>query len=209
VSDAHDDPFEDADPGDENNDPVVTEMATNAIRPVAEGGGGPLVRDATVPREESRRAVEDAGPLASRTRTGLRATADAGVGTARHHHNRGVERRCDRPAWRPLEQLLGSDALCAHFMWMYDIELDDGSVVNAYKHRWTRRYIHLADDGRTFFYAYDHGYETDCYWPTAPYLALAAAFEQWESCDPAAEEETALRSALRKALEEEEEEEEE
>jgi hypothetical protein len=86
-------------------------------------------------------------------------------------------------------------------MWMHDVALDDGTIVNAYKHRWTRRYIHLANDGRTFFYAYDRDQETGCYWSTAPYLALAAAFEHWESCDPAPEEETALRSALRKALE--------
>ena len=127
-------------------------------------------------------------------------TVDSGVATARWHHNTGAMRQIDTPRWDPLEDLLRSDALCAQFMWMHDAELDDGTIVNAYKHRCTRRYIYLADDGRTFVYAYDHGYEAECYWPTAPYLALAVAFEHWESCDPTPEEDTALRSALRRAL---------
>ena len=119
---------------------------------------------------------------------------------ARPDHNTGAMRQCDTPTWGPLEELLESEELAAHFMWMHDVELDDGTIVNAYKNSVTRRYIHLGDDGRTFVYAYDHGYEAECYWATAPYLAIAAAFEHWEVCEPTAEEETALRAALRKAL---------
>ncbi len=32
------------------------------------------------------------------------------------------------------------------------IELEDGTVVNAYKHRWTRQYLHLAGSCRAFRY---------------------------------------------------------
>jgi hypothetical protein len=98
------------------------------------------------------------------------------------------------PDWRSLEALLGSDDLCAHFMWMFDVELEDGTVLNAYKHRWTRCYFHLVDDGRAFYYVTDHLYaETD------PHAAINAVFADWESCKPTAEERRALRAALRRA----------
>ena len=64
----------------------------------------------------------------------------------------------DTPDWRSLEALLGSDELCAHFMWMHDVVLEDGTVLHAYKHRWTRCYFHLADDGRAFYYVTRHLY---------------------------------------------------
>ena len=35
-------------------------------------------------------------------------------------------------------------------MWMYRVDLEDGTVVEAYKHYWTRGYPHLAGDGRAF-----------------------------------------------------------
>ena len=81
-----------------------------------------------------------------------------------------------------------------------DVELDDGTVVNAYKHRWTRRYLHLSRDGRAFSYAYDCGYEKDCYARIDAYIAIAVAFERWESCTPTSDEEQALRSAVQRAL---------
>jgi hypothetical protein len=45
------------------------------------------------------------------------------------------------PNWVPLEQRLVQ--LCAEFMWMYR---QDG--IEYYKHRDTRRYLLLAEDGR-------------------------------------------------------------
>jgi hypothetical protein len=106
----------------------------------------------------------------------------------------GQMRQYDAPDWRPLEKLLGSDDLCAHFMWMHDVVLDDGTVLNAYKHRWTRCYFHLTDDGRTFYYVTDHRYhEVD------PYTAIKGVFAQWACCKPTSEEKRALRAALRRA----------
>jgi hypothetical protein len=35
---------------------------------------------------------------------------------------------------------------------MYAVSLKDGTRLHAYKHRITRRYLHLSDDGRTFVY---------------------------------------------------------
>jgi hypothetical protein len=105
------------------------------------------------------------------------------------------------PDWRSLETLLGSDELCAHFMWMFDVELEDGTVLDAYKHRWTRCYFHLAKDGRAFYYVTDDlCAETDgLYAETDPYRAIKAVFADWESCKPTPEQRRALRAALRRA----------
>ena len=100
----------------------------------------------------------------------------------------------DTPDWRSLEALLGSDELCAHFMWMHDVVLDDGTVLHAYKHRWTRCYFHLADDGYAFYYV-----TGDLYREVAPRMAIKAVFREWECCKPTPEERNALRAALRRA----------
>jgi hypothetical protein len=109
--------------------------------------------------------------------------------------------RHDKPDWRPLEALLGSDDLCAHFMWMHGVVLDDGTMLNAYKHRWTRCYFHLAEDGRAFYYVTDdlYGVTDDLYGEIDPHTAIKAVFAQWECCKPTPEERRALRAALRAA----------
>ena len=100
----------------------------------------------------------------------------------------------DTPDWTSLEALLGSDDLCAHFMWMFDVVLDDGTVLHADKHRWTRCYFHLADDGRAFYYVTDQLYhEVD------PHTAIKDVFARWDCCKPTPEERRALRAALRRA----------
>src|SRR5437763_16076889 len=57
----------------------------------------------------------------------------------------------ETPDWRPLEQLVDDD-VAALFMWMHEVQLSDGSLVQAYKHIHTRRYIHADSAGRTFVY---------------------------------------------------------
>ncbi|MGA2924897.1 MAG: hypothetical protein ABSG43_02695 [Solirubrobacteraceae bacterium] len=106
---------------------------------------------------------------------------------------RGKARQGDAPDWSPLENLLDTE-LCAQFMWMFDVKLEDGTLLNAYKHIWTRRYFHLSDDGRTFYYAGERGYhEVD------PYTAIVEVFETWECADPTDSERLALETALRVA----------
>jgi hypothetical protein len=106
----------------------------------------------------------------------------------------GRMRNYDAPEWTSLERLLGSDELCADFMWMHGVLLDDGMVLNAYKHWWTRCYFHLTEDARTFYYVKDHLYcEVD------PYIAITAVFDGWERCRPGPEARRALRAALRRA----------
>jgi hypothetical protein len=121
------------------------------------------------------------------------------LGMAAGHSIRGEIRQCDNPEWGPLEALLGSDDLCSHFMWMGDVELEDGTILNAYKHSWTRRYLHLADDGRTFDYLSDV-VDGDGYRRMEPYLAMGEVFARWGCCEPTPEERAALRAALHRAL---------
>ena len=56
------------------------------------------------------------------------------------------------PVWEPLVAVVGQ-RLAETFMWMQENELDDGTVLHAYKHIHTRRYLHLTADGRAFAYA--------------------------------------------------------
>lgn len=57
----------------------------------------------------------------------------------------------ERPNWRPLEELVG-DQVVGDFMWMFEVELSDGSLLQAYKHIDTRRYIHLNAESSAFVY---------------------------------------------------------
>jgi hypothetical protein len=62
----------------------------------------------------------------------------------------------DTPVWEPLLDLAPDHI--DDFMWMFEVELEDGQRLHAYKHWWTRRYIHLTLDGRTFVYEEPHHY---------------------------------------------------
>ncbi len=57
----------------------------------------------------------------------------------------------DEPNWQPLLQVVGI-GLMAWFMWMCPVELADGTRVEAYKHRITRRYLYLDARGRAWGY---------------------------------------------------------
>lgn len=52
------------------------------------------------------------------------------------------------PDWAPLLAFVGESS-AGEFMWMSQVDLADGGVMHAYKHIVTRRYLHLAGDGRT------------------------------------------------------------
>ena len=61
------------------------------------------------------------------------------------------------PEWEPLLNFAPDHVV--DFMWMYAVELTDGTRVQAYKHYWTRDYLHLDDEGRAFIYAGKERYE--------------------------------------------------
>ena len=63
----------------------------------------------------------------------------------------------DEPEWEPLLNLAPDHVV--DFMWMYAVELTDGTRLQAYKHYWTRNYLHLDSEGRAFIYAGKERYE--------------------------------------------------
>lgn len=69
---------------------------------------------------------------------------------SRKRRRRGEVTGWDEPVWEPLLTLLG--IYVEDFMWMYRVTLKDGTCVHAYKHRITRRYLHLSEDDRAFVY---------------------------------------------------------
>lgn len=63
----------------------------------------------------------------------------------------------DEPNWDPLLRL--ARVYIEEFMWMFAVELEDGTELQAYKHYWTRRYIHLDDKGRAFYFIWKPIYD--------------------------------------------------
>lgn len=55
------------------------------------------------------------------------------------------------PNWEPLYDLVGEEVV-GDFMWMFQVELSDRTLLQAYKHIDTRRYIHLSSNGLAFAY---------------------------------------------------------
>jgi hypothetical protein len=60
------------------------------------------------------------------------------------------------PNWEPLLAL--ARVYVDEFMWMFRVELRGGIRLEAYKHRWSRRYLYLTDDERCFGYRGDSLY---------------------------------------------------
>jgi hypothetical protein len=67
------------------------------------------------------------------------------------HVHRGRTVQYETPVWQPLLDLLGEE-LTGDFMWMFEVELDDGTRLQAYKHWYTRGYIHLSAEATAFVY---------------------------------------------------------
>ncbi len=59
--------------------------------------------------------------------------------------------RGDWPTWEPLFDAVGEE-VASRFMWMFEVDLEDGNVLHAYKHKDTRRSIHLDRHGAAFVY---------------------------------------------------------
>src|ERR1700750_3354123 len=78
------------------------------------------------------------------------------------------------PNWEPLLELAPEDI--DDFMWMFQVELEDGAMVQAYKHWWTRRYVHLDFAGRAFVFI-----DSGLYEEVDPEELLSAVFHRRES----------------------------
>ena len=110
------------------------------------------------------------------------------------HRIAGTLLQYAEPEWKPLEALVGLE-LAAWFMWMCSVQLADGAVVQAYKHAATRRYLHLAVDGRAFVYTPERDYRE-----VARRQAIVLAFEGSESVTFDAGSFADIRAALRRRL---------
>lgn len=112
---------------------------------------------------------------------------------------RGKIQRDATPDWSSLEDLLASP-LCSQFTWMFKVDLEDGTRIDAYKHRWTRSYLHLSRDGRTYYVIWrDDEYDDASFREVEPDAAILAAFADSEHYGPTAAERAALRAAVRRA----------
>jgi hypothetical protein len=102
----------------------------------------------------------------------------------------GQIRKGLRPDWEPLVTLVGRD-IVPGFMWMFALELDDGAIVQAYKNIATRRYLHVAEDGRAFAYE-----KTDHWREITAGEAVREAFAGWEDTTPGQRDPDAVRALL-------------
>jgi hypothetical protein len=96
----------------------------------------------------------------------------------------------ERPDWEPLIALVGLDVVGC-FMWMNELVLTDGTRLHAYKCIATRRYLHLAVDGRVFAERANDRFER-----VTPLEALEAAFAEWEDLYPPPRDPEAVRALL-------------
>lgn len=87
----------------------------------------------------------------------------------------------EHPNWAPILALVGKE-LTGWFMWMGELRLADGTAVHAFKHRDTRRYCHLAEDGRAYDYQCPPLLRDDdrgSYQPISRLEAIDEAFRNW------------------------------
>ena len=107
----------------------------------------------------------------------------------------GTPVRFDCPVWQPLLELIG-DYLINDFMWMAAIDLDNGSVIHAYKHSATRHYIYVHEDGRTLAWDGD-----DRYHVVRAREAIDTVFADWEYLIWDPDDRDEIRAALDAARE--------
>lgn len=60
------------------------------------------------------------------------------------------------PEWEPILNLAPDHI--DDFMWMYSVQLSDGTRLQVYKHYWTRNSLHLDNEGRAFVFTGEERY---------------------------------------------------
>ncbi len=101
------------------------------------------------------------------------------------------------PLWAPLLAVVGS--LTDGFMWMYEVVLDDGRNLHAYKHCNTRRYLHL--DTHRKAWACQHRPGRSMYRKVGLAGALSEVFADWDglALGPSVEERALIAKAINAA----------
>src|SRR4051812_48028900 len=103
---------------------------------------------------------------------------------------KGTVVQAAHPSWSSLEGVVGTD-LAGWFMWMYELRLDDGTRVDAFKHVATRRYLHLSATGWALRYAVDGRY-----FSVDLASAITTAFEGWQCAEPGPRDMKLLAAAV-------------
>jgi len=65
----------------------------------------------------------------------------------------------EHPVWEPLIRFVPEHM--GDFMWMHEVELEDGTRLHAYKHWDTRRYLHLDHGSRAFVFVWDESRDVE------------------------------------------------
>lgn len=101
------------------------------------------------------------------------------------------------PVWAPLLGVVGS--LTGGFMWMYEVALDNDRTLHVYKHRNTRRCLHLDTERNAWAYQHRHG--RSMYRKVDLADALTEAFAGWDrlACGPTSEERGLIAQAISSA----------
>jgi hypothetical protein len=73
---------------------------------------------------------------------------------ARKKRFKGETVNFEEPDWGPLLNVVHDD-IASWFMWMHEVELEDGLRLHVFKHRWNRRSLHLSEEGKAYVYVWD------------------------------------------------------
>ncbi len=110
----------------------------------------------------------------------------------------------DEPVWEPLLEVVG-DELVDGWMWMFTVELEDGTPLQAYKHRDTRCYLHLDPDGNAYDYSHEPGpggsYGQSWYTEIPVLYAFAGAMWAWPALSAGADDLERVEERLAELLE--------
>ena len=100
----------------------------------------------------------------------------------------------EEPVWEPLLRAVG-ERLTGTFMWMYEVELEDGLRLHAYKHIWTRCYVFLTEESQAYTWAPCRRYVRQ----RLDFALEAALCNWWVLAGWEAEDAEAIREAVSKA----------
>jgi hypothetical protein len=103
----------------------------------------------------------------------------------------------EEPRWEPLERFVGDELMWA-FMWMFEVQTTEYRRFQAYKHKYTRRYLHLDHQGDAYAFRGEHrGRDRYVRVPLAD--ALEEALCSWEQLGATAEDLATVGAAIDRA----------
>src|SRR6266496_1339412 len=104
----------------------------------------------------------------------------------------------EEPRWEPLERAVGEE-LMETFMWMFEVQTTEHRRFQAYKHRYTRRYLHVDHQGNAYDFVSEHdGRDRYRQVPLADAIELALR-SWWEELDASPDDVADVRGAIERA----------